>query len=134
MCGFLNADPLSSYLHCSFFNADPFHFLIPSFPLSQALERISFGGSRIRDTVVAQSRILLFWYCTTYLLLEKNKPKYQQLETIPLDHNKPHLKLKELNSKQVDQTLESPPVSQVGSNQPVESPEDLIGPFMLEGL
>ncbi|XP_062018254.1 ABC transporter G family member 7-like [Rosa rugosa] len=32
----------------------------------QALERISFGGSHIRETVVAQSRILLFWYCTTY--------------------------------------------------------------------
>ncbi|MQM02984.1 hypothetical protein Taro_035758 [Colocasia esculenta] len=45
----------------------------------QALERLSFGGSRIRDTVVAQGRILLFWYWTTYLLLEKNKPKYQQL-------------------------------------------------------
>ncbi|CAA7402165.1 unnamed protein product [Spirodela intermedia] len=45
----------------------------------QALERLSFGGSRIRDTVMAQGRILMFWYWTTYLLLEKNKPKYQQL-------------------------------------------------------
>ncbi|XP_061365024.1 ABC transporter G family member 7 isoform X2 [Gastrolobium bilobum] len=100
----------------------------------QALERISFGKSRIMDTVVAQNRILLFWYCTTYLLLEKNKPKYQQLETTPLDHDKPHLKIEEFNSKQVDQTLDAPPVNQVGSNQPQESPEvDPVGPFMLEG-
>eukprot|EP00262_Sarcandra_glabra_P022496 TRINITY_DN998_c0_g1_i3.p1 TRINITY_DN998_c0_g1~~TRINITY_DN998_c0_g1_i3.p1 ORF type:complete len:675 (+),score=101.17 TRINITY_DN998_c0_g1_i3:235-2259(+) len=45
----------------------------------QALERLSFGGSQISETVMAQGRILLFWYCTTYHLLEKNKPKYQQL-------------------------------------------------------
>ncbi|CAJ1977427.1 unnamed protein product [Sphenostylis stenocarpa] len=100
----------------------------------QALERISFGKSRIRDTVIAQNRILLFWYCTTYLLLEKNKPKYQQLET-PIDDNKPLLKLEELNSEQVDETLEATPVGQVDSNQPLESPgEDLVGPFVLQGL
>ncbi|KAJ1402916.1 P-loop containing nucleoside triphosphate hydrolase [Sesbania bispinosa] len=100
----------------------------------QALERISFGGSRIRDTVVAQSRILLFWYCTTYLLLERNKPRYQQLETTPLDHDEPHLKLEEFNSKQVHQAFEATPVSQVGSDQPLESPEvDLVGSFVLEG-
>ncbi|KAG4398027.1 hypothetical protein AAZX31_10G251600 [Glycine max] len=100
----------------------------------QALERISFGKSRIRDTVIAQNRILLFWYCTTYLLLEKNKPKYQQLES-PIDHSKPHLKLEELNSEQVDQTIEAPPVSQLDSKQPLESPEvDLVGSFVLEGL
>ncbi|XP_027367247.1 ABC transporter G family member 7 isoform X3 [Abrus precatorius] len=99
----------------------------------QALERISFGRSRIRDTVIAQNRILLFWYCTTYLLLEKNKPKYQQLES-PIDLNKPHLKLEELNSEQVDQTLKAPLVNQVGSNQSLESDEvDLVGPFVLEG-
>ncbi|RDX82320.1 ABC transporter G family member 7, partial [Mucuna pruriens] len=99
----------------------------------QELERISFGKSRIRDTVIAQNRILLFWYCTTYLLLEKNKPKYQELES-SIDDNKPHLKLEELNSEQVDQTLEAPPVSQVDSKQPLESPEvDLVGSFILEG-
>lgn len=114
------------------------HFtFLPSSPLSQALERISFGRSRIRDTVVAQNRILLFWYCTTYLLLEKNKPKYQQLETTPPDHDKPHLKLEEFNSEQVDETPEAPPVRQAGSNQPLELPDpevDLVGPFALEGL
>ncbi|XP_020592864.1 ABC transporter G family member 7 [Phalaenopsis equestris] len=51
----------------------------------QALERISFGGSRIRDTITAQGRILMFWYCITYLLLKNNKPKYQQLEPPPAE-------------------------------------------------
>ena len=55
----------------------------------QALERLSFGQSRIRGTLIAQSRILLFWYYTAYLLLEKNKPKYQQLEPPPLDETQP---------------------------------------------
>lgn len=100
----------------------------------QALERLSFGKSTIRDTLLAQNRILLFWYCTTYLLLEKNKPKYQQLETTPPDHSKPHLKLEELNPEQVDQTHEAPEVSLVGSDEPLESPEiDPVGSFILEG-
>ncbi|KAG7032043.1 ABC transporter G family member 7 [Cucurbita argyrosperma subsp. argyrosperma] len=55
----------------------------------QALERLSFGQSRIGGTLMAQSRILLFWYYTAYLLLEKNKPKYQQLEPPPLDETQP---------------------------------------------
>ncbi|KAH7658548.1 Sulfate-transporting ATPase protein [Dioscorea alata] len=49
----------------------------------QALERLSFGNSSIKDTLVAQGRILMFWYWTTYLLLQKNKPKYQQLQAPP---------------------------------------------------
>lgn len=100
----------------------------------QALERLSFGKIRIRDTVIAQSKILLFWYCTTYLLLEKNKPKYQQLEMTPPDLSKPHLKLEEFNAEQVDQTHEAPEVDQVGSDEPIESPEvDPVGSFILEG-
>ncbi|WJX21254.1 ABC transporter G member 7, variant 2 [Trifolium repens] len=102
----------------------------------QALERLSFGRSTIRDTLLAQNRILLFWYCTTYLLLEKNKPKYQQLETTPPIHGKPRLKLEELNSEQVDQTHEAPEVSQTGSesDEPLESTEaDPVGSFILEG-
>ncbi|KAI5401289.1 variant 3, ABC transporter G member 7 [Lathyrus oleraceus] len=100
----------------------------------QALERLSFGKTTIRDTLAAQNRILLFWYCTTYLLLEKNKPKYQQLETAPSDHDKPHLKLEEFNSEQSDLTYEAPDVSQVGSDEPLESPEvDPVGSFILEG-
>ncbi|KAK1661049.1 hypothetical protein QYE76_049208 [Lolium multiflorum] len=45
----------------------------------QALERFSLGGIRIADTLAAQGRILLFWYWLTYLLLKKNRPRYQQL-------------------------------------------------------
>ncbi|KAK8938476.1 ABC transporter G family member 7 [Platanthera zijinensis] len=46
----------------------------------QALERFSFGGSRVRDTINSQGRILMFWYWITYLLLTKKKTKYQQLQ------------------------------------------------------
>ncbi|XP_076927224.1 ABC transporter G family member 7-like isoform X2 [Bidens hawaiensis] len=62
----------------------------------QALERLSFGGSTISETVMAQSRILLFWYCTTYFLLEKNKPKYQPLEPPPADQPEPQVEPEEL--------------------------------------
>lgn len=94
----------------------------------QALERLSFGGSRIRDTVATQSRILLFWYCTTYLLLEKNKPKYQKLEPPPFEHVKPQPQLEPLENDQ------PPLIEQAKPNQPLESTEiDPIGPFILEG-
>lgn len=53
----------------------------------QALERFSLGGIRIADTLVAQGRILMFWYWSTYLLLKKNRPKYQQLLP-PLEEDK----------------------------------------------
>ncbi|QCE08532.1 ATP-binding cassette [Vigna unguiculata] len=99
----------------------------------QALERFSFGKSRIRDTVIAQNRILLFWYFTTYLLLEKNKPKYEPLQ-IPADDKEPIIKTEMLHSLQVEQIVEAPPVGQVDSNQPPESAGgDLVGPFVLEG-
>ncbi|KAL3501851.1 hypothetical protein ACH5RR_036300 [Cinchona calisaya] len=83
----------------------------------QALERFSFGGSSIKETVVAQSRILLFWYYTTYLLLKRNKPKYQQLEQPPTDQTEKQLKLEPLESDSVDsyEQLESPLVDQ-GTN------------------
>ncbi|KAG6405558.1 hypothetical protein SASPL_133148 [Salvia splendens] len=76
----------------------------------QALDRLSFGGSTIRDTVVAQSRILLFWYYTTYLMLEKNKPKYQPLEPPPRDQLQTPLKLEPLESETEEpyQPSESP--------------------------
>ena len=115
-------------------------FLFPNTIFLQALERLSFGGSRIRDTVVAQSRILLFWYCTTYRLLEKNKPKYQTLESPLLDQNQSQLEqLEPLNSDQVDQNQpanDSAPSDQVESNQQLASPPEIdqIRPFILEGL
>ncbi|KAJ8770285.1 hypothetical protein K2173_012755 [Erythroxylum novogranatense] len=103
----------------------------------QALERFSLGGSSIQDTVIAQSRILLFWYWTTYLLLEKNKPKYQQLEPIPSEQSKTQLHLETLDPDQIEQLnqFDPPPAKQVESNKLVESPQidDPIGPFVLEG-
>ncbi|XP_028757766.1 ABC transporter G family member 7 [Neltuma alba] len=100
----------------------------------QALERISFGGLRIKDTVIAQSRILVFWYCTAYFLLRINKPKYQQLEP-PLYPNMSHVKLEELDTDHVDQPLDSSSVGQVESSLRLQSPQlDLVGSFILEGL
>ncbi|KAJ9140846.1 hypothetical protein P3X46_031442 [Hevea brasiliensis] len=93
----------------------------------QALERLSFGGSHINDTVIAQSRILLFWYCTTYLLLEKNKPKYQRLEPPPLEQIQQQLQVEPLEPDQVKQLNHS--LKQDESNQQLE-----IRPFILEGL
>ncbi|XP_021293306.1 ABC transporter G family member 7 [Herrania umbratica] len=94
----------------------------------QALERLSFGGSHIRDSIVAQSRILLFWYCTTYFLLEKNKPKYQQLEAPAIGQIEPQPKLEPL------ETDHPPSLKQVEQNQQVEPPSvDQIRPFILEG-
>ncbi|XP_027097296.2 ABC transporter G family member 7-like [Coffea arabica] len=83
----------------------------------QALERFSFGGSTIKETVVAQSRILLFWYYTTYLLLERNKPKYQQLEQPPADQTEKQPKLEPLDSDPEEQyeQIESPLLDQ-GTN------------------
>ncbi|KZV34348.1 hypothetical protein F511_16867 [Dorcoceras hygrometricum] len=102
----------------------------------QALERLSFGGSRIKDTVIAQSRILLFWYYTTYLLLEKNKPKYQQLEHPTLDQIQPPTKQKlpESDSEESSQPPESPIFDQGKRNQPLESlPSEPLNMFELDG-
>ncbi|GLT69864.1 hypothetical protein SLA2020_419800 [Shorea laevis] len=76
----------------------------------QALERLSFGGSHIRETIIAQSRILLFWYCTTYLLLEKNKPNYQRLEPPPPKQMQPEQQLEPFNTdlSEKDSPLEPP--------------------------
>ncbi|KAK6122371.1 hypothetical protein DH2020_043881 [Rehmannia glutinosa] len=103
----------------------------------QALERLSFGGSRIRDTVIAQSRILLFWYYTTYLLLEKNKPKYQQLEPPPLDHTQTPLQLEPLESEpeEPNESPESPLSDQGKPDQPFQSPpSEPLNLFGLDGL
>lgn len=101
------------------------------------LERLSFGGTGIRDTVMAQSRILLFWYCTTYLLLEKNKPKYQRLVPAPLDQIGQQLQLEPLdNGGLVIKQIEPPVLEGQGKpGQQLESPSlDQIKPFILEGL
>ncbi|XP_062170767.1 ABC transporter G family member 7 isoform X2 [Alnus glutinosa] len=102
----------------------------------QALERLSFGGSHIRETIIAQSRILLFWYCTTYLLLEKNKPNYQLLEPPPPKQIQPEQQLEPFNTDlfEKDSSLEPPMLNQVESNLQLESPpNDQVQPFILEG-
>lgn len=104
----------------------------------QALERLSFGGSRIRDTVIAQSRILLFWYFTTYLLLEKNKPKYQRLEPPPInDEGQPQVLVEPSDIDQVnpEKQLDPLPDEAEQEKQQIESPAlDQLPPFVLEGL
>lgn len=102
----------------------------------QALERLSFGGSKISETITAQSRILLFWYCTTYLLLEKNKPRFQRLEAPPPEQIQSEQQLEPSNTDPLekDSPLEPPLPNEVESNQQLESPSiDQIRPFILEG-
>lgn len=88
---------------------------------------------------MAQSKILLFWYCTTYLLLEKNKPKYQRLVPAPLDQTRHVLQLEPLDSGDLVKPVKQiePPVLE-GQGKPgqlLESPSlDQIKPFILEGL
>ncbi|KAM7484628.1 hypothetical protein LguiA_000637 [Lonicera macranthoides] len=107
----------------------------------QALERLSFGGSHIRDTMMPQFRLLLFWYCTTYLLLEKNKPKYQQLEPPTLDQNQPKPEIKPLGNEpneqpaEADQQLEDPALDQGKTGLQLESAAaDPLNFFELDGL
>ncbi|PIA63632.1 hypothetical protein AQUCO_00201164v1 [Aquilegia coerulea] len=127
----------------------------------QVLERLSFAGSQVKDTLVAQGRILLFWYWTTYILLRRNKPRYQQLEPPPLEQHdeqvdstptnqfvssqKLDLPLLDQQFELVDSTpinqfvppqlLDPPPLEQVESSQQLESPppNELL-PFIIEGL
>ncbi|XP_021733141.1 ABC transporter G family member 7-like [Chenopodium quinoa] len=94
----------------------------------QALERLSFAGSQIRETVAAQGRILLFWYCTTYLLLEKNKPKYQQLE-VPSPDQVHQVLPSETAVDKEDQHFSD----QVEGKEQLEPQADQIQPFILEG-
>ncbi|MCO5553686.1 hypothetical protein L7F22_007212 [Adiantum nelumboides] len=46
----------------------------------QALERMSFGKSTIKEAIIQEGRILLFFYWMSYVLLKRNKPKFQKLE------------------------------------------------------
>uniref|UniRef100_A0A803LJI6 ABC transporter domain-containing protein n=1 Tax=Chenopodium quinoa TaxID=63459 RepID=A0A803LJI6_CHEQI len=95
----------------------------------QALERLSFAGSQIRETVAAQGRILLFWYCTTYFLLEKNKPKYQPLE-VPSPDQVHQVLPSETDIDKEDQHFSD----QVEGKEQLEPQADQIQPFILEGL
>ncbi|KAL3336846.1 hypothetical protein AABB24_029495 [Solanum stoloniferum] len=109
----------------------------------QVLERLSFGGSRIGDTIIAQSRILMFWYYTTYLLLEKNKPKYQRLETPPRlkdieEEPEEEAKLQPVKDDDLPEPtpqVESPPSDEGKPDEQQESsPADPLDLFTLDGL
>lgn len=81
----------------------------------------------------------MFWYCTTYLLLEKNKPKYQKLELL-LDDENPGVQLEPLDEAEVDQAEEpeddiKQPLDDRSQTSSSSSEElDEIRPFVLEGL
>lgn len=105
----------------------------------QALERLSFRDCKITDTIVAQSRILAFWYYTTYLLLKRNKPKYQQLEapSLPPDQVQKHVELDQDESDVIEQKqqTDSSALSEGKPDQQLES--SLLDPldmFSLEGF
>lgn len=83
----------------------------------------------------------MFWYCTTYLLLEKNKPKYQKLELL-LDNGDSENTGVQLEpaldeEEAVDQTEEpEDELKQPLDDQSQTSSEEFgeIRPFVLEGL
>lgn len=60
----------------------------------QVLDRMSFGQSHIHSALIQEVRILLFWYLMSYILLSKNKPKYQKLE--PVSRNSNSVKIEEI--------------------------------------
>nr|ATB19624.1 putative ABCG7 [Thuja plicata] len=62
----------------------------------QVLERLSFSGNSVGNSLAQESRILLFWYLMTYVLLKTKKPKYQALE-LPQAELKPSPVLTEMN-------------------------------------
>ncbi|BBN06130.1 ATP-binding cassette, subfamily G (WHITE), member 2 [Marchantia polymorpha subsp. ruderalis] len=49
----------------------------------QALDRLSFGKSSLREAILQEGRIALFWYYLTYFFLKRNKPRYQKFEALP---------------------------------------------------
>lgn len=87
--------------------------------------------------MVAQSRILLFWYYTTYLLLEKNKPKYQQLEPPTRAQIQTPLKLEPLESE-TEEPYEPPESSLPDQGKPDQQlqspPSEPLNLFGLDGL
>nr|ATB19620.1 putative ABCG7 [Juniperus phoenicea] len=62
----------------------------------QVLERLSFSGNSMGNSLAQEGCILLFWYWMTYVLLKTKKPKYQALE-IPQAELKPSPVLEEMN-------------------------------------
>lgn len=64
----------------------------------QALERMSFGKSTIEEALVQEGRILLFWYCLSYVLLKRNKPKFEKL--VPPSHSNSSVKIEEVRDSE----------------------------------
>ncbi|XP_074295593.1 ABC transporter G family member 7 [Silene latifolia] len=93
----------------------------------QALERLSFSDIQIKETLFAQSRMLLFWYSTTYLLLQKNKPKYQALEAPSINQ------VANLSLPESDDDKEQPSDDKTELNEQFEPSKEQIQPFILEG-
>lgn len=57
----------------------------------QVLERLSFGGSNVKNAINQELRIALAFYWLTYVLLKRNKAKYQVLEPpAPVTPVRPH--------------------------------------------
>lgn len=81
----------------------------------------------------------MFWYSATYLLLEKNKPKYQKLELL-LDNgdteNSPGLQMDELEVDQAEESEDDLKQPLEDQNKTSDSDDELdeIRPFVLEGL
>ncbi|GAA0149783.1 hypothetical protein LIER_36993 [Lithospermum erythrorhizon] len=102
--------------------------------LALALERLSFGQSNIRDTMAAQSRILLFWYYVTYFLMKKNKPKYQQLLPPPATAPVILHELEPLGNDPPNTYQQSSPPDQGNPTQQIEKPPaEPLNLFELEG-
>lgn len=51
----------------------------------QVLTRLGFEESSVKKTVLAQTRVLCFFYWTTYCILKAAKPKFQRMEPLPTD-------------------------------------------------
>lgn len=49
----------------------------------QVLDRLSFGKSTLRGSLVQEGRIAIFWYYLTYLALKRTRPRYQEFEALP---------------------------------------------------
>lgn len=63
----------------------------------QVLERLSFGESSVGEALSQEIRIALVWYWLTYVILKRNKAKYQTMEA-PSSVSPHKLKIEEVHS------------------------------------
>ena len=50
--------------------------------MTQVLSRLGFEDSSVEKTVLAQARVLCFFYWTTYCILKAAKPKFQRMDAL----------------------------------------------------